>query len=162
MSIHGVYPLKSQFCRGHWNLLIFCHFDENLQFATGSRCMLLLDSLEMTGPRRLEPDIRKCALFNYIYLFWSDIFALSEYLQFTSFYLHFRFVQDIYKVGDMPETEDLISRIPLLVPKVITIPFTILMSNVIKSPMVKRKPIYIAGATTKRRHWLWELCPLFH
>lgn len=79
--------MKSQFCRGHWNLLIFCHFGEKLQSATGSRCMLLLDSLEMTGPRRLEPDIRK-------------------------------FVQDIYKVGDMPETKDLISRIPLLVPKV--------------------------------------------
>ncbi|XP_024634086.1 ubiquitin-like-specific protease 1C [Medicago truncatula] len=72
---------------GHWNLLIFCHFDENLQSATGSRCMLLLDSLEKIGPRRLEPDIRK-------------------------------FVQDIYKVGNRPETKDLISRIPLLVPKV--------------------------------------------
>lgn len=49
--------------------------------------MLLLDSLEKIGPRRLEPDIRK-------------------------------FVQDIYKVGNRPETKDLISRIPLLVPKV--------------------------------------------
>lgn len=73
---------------GHWNLLIFCHFGENLQSATGSRCMLLLDSLEMTDPRQqLEPDIRK-------------------------------FVQDIYKVGGRPETKDLISRIPLLGPKV--------------------------------------------
>ncbi|KAJ1396246.1 Ulp1 protease family, C-terminal catalytic domain [Sesbania bispinosa] len=74
-------------CWGHWSLLIFCHFGENLQSVTRSRCMLLLDSLEMANPRRLEPDIR-------------------------------RFVLDIYKVGDRPETKAILSRIPLMVPKV--------------------------------------------
>ncbi|CAK8566233.1 unnamed protein product [Lathyrus sativus] len=74
-------------CWGHWNLLIFCHFGENVRSVTESRCMLLLDSLEMANPRRLEPEIR-------------------------------RFVQDIYKAGDRPETKHLISQIPLLVPKV--------------------------------------------
>ncbi|XP_012571718.1 uncharacterized protein [Cicer arietinum] len=74
-------------CWGHWSLLILCHFGEDLQLVTGSRCMLLLDSLEMADPRRLEPEIR-------------------------------RFVQDIYKAGDRPETKHLISKIPLLVPKV--------------------------------------------
>ncbi|XP_058781966.1 probable ubiquitin-like-specific protease 2A isoform X2 [Vicia villosa] len=74
-------------CWGHWNLLIFCHFGENLGSVAESRCMLLLDSLEMANPRRLEPEIR-------------------------------RFVQDIYKAGDRPETKHLISKIPLLVPKV--------------------------------------------
>ncbi|KAK2388995.1 Cysteine proteinases superfamily protein [Trifolium repens] len=74
-------------CWGHWSLLIFCHFGENLQSFSRSRCMLLLDSLEMADPRRIEPEIR-------------------------------RFVQDIYKAGDRPETKSLISQIPFLVPKV--------------------------------------------
>ncbi|XP_057437747.1 probable ubiquitin-like-specific protease 2A [Lotus japonicus] len=74
-------------CWGHWSLLIFCHFGESLQSTTRSRCMLLLDSLEMVNPRRLEPDIR-------------------------------RFVVDIYKAWDRPETKNLIYQIPLLVPKV--------------------------------------------
>ncbi|XP_027339068.1 probable ubiquitin-like-specific protease 2B isoform X2 [Abrus precatorius] len=72
---------------GHWSLLILCHFGESLQSTTRSRCMLLLDSLEMANPRRLEPEIR-------------------------------RFVVDIFKTGDRPETKPLVSQIPLLVPKV--------------------------------------------
>ncbi|XP_004309800.1 PREDICTED: probable ubiquitin-like-specific protease 2A [Fragaria vesca subsp. vesca] len=46
-------------CWSHWNLLILCHFGENLESKTQRPCMLLLDSLEMADPRRLEPDIRK-------------------------------------------------------------------------------------------------------
>ncbi|XP_061359795.1 probable ubiquitin-like-specific protease 2A [Gastrolobium bilobum] len=74
-------------CWSHWSLLIFCHFGVSLKSTTKSRCMLLLDSLEMANPRRFEPDIR-------------------------------RFVLDIYEAGDRPESKNLISRIPLLVPKV--------------------------------------------
>ncbi|XP_020235782.1 probable ubiquitin-like-specific protease 2A isoform X1 [Cajanus cajan] len=74
-------------CWGHWSLLILCHFGESLQLTTRSRCMLLLDSLEMANPRRLEPEIR-------------------------------RFVLDIYKTADRPETKHLVSQIPFLVPKV--------------------------------------------
>ncbi|TKY73609.1 ubiquitin-specific protease 2A [Spatholobus suberectus] len=74
-------------CWGHWSLLILCHFGESLQSTTRSRCMLLLDSLEMANPKRLEPEVR-------------------------------RFVLDIYKTGDRPETKHLVSQIPFLVPKV--------------------------------------------
>ncbi|KAK7411047.1 hypothetical protein VNO78_02398 [Psophocarpus tetragonolobus] len=49
-------------CWGHWSLLILCHFGENLQSTTRSRCMLLLDSLEIANPRRLEPEIRRFVL----------------------------------------------------------------------------------------------------
>ncbi|XP_027904796.1 probable ubiquitin-like-specific protease 2B [Vigna unguiculata] len=49
-------------CWGHWSLLILCHFGESLQSATRSPCMLLLDSLEMANPRRLEPEIRRFVL----------------------------------------------------------------------------------------------------
>ncbi|XP_015572191.1 probable ubiquitin-like-specific protease 2A isoform X1 [Ricinus communis] len=44
----------------HWSLLILCNFDS--QSENGSPCMLLLDSLQMAGPRRLEPAIRKFVL----------------------------------------------------------------------------------------------------
>uniref|UniRef100_A0A7N0UYN0 Ubiquitin-like protease family profile domain-containing protein n=1 Tax=Kalanchoe fedtschenkoi TaxID=63787 RepID=A0A7N0UYN0_KALFE len=44
---------------GHWNLLILCHFDQNTESSTRRPCMLLLDSLENTGPRRYETEIRK-------------------------------------------------------------------------------------------------------
>ncbi|KAG6683872.1 hypothetical protein I3842_12G034200 [Carya illinoinensis] len=49
-------------CWSHWSLLIFCHFGESLQSKTRTPCMLLLDSLEMGNPRRLEPNIRKFVL----------------------------------------------------------------------------------------------------
>lgn len=55
------YCLKYHFFRSHWSLLIFCHFGESLQSKTRRPCMLLLDSLEMGNPRRVEPDIRKYA-----------------------------------------------------------------------------------------------------
>ncbi|XVF08715.1 hypothetical protein REPUB_Repub07fG0027300 [Reevesia pubescens] len=71
----------------HWNLLIFCNFGEFLQSETQTTCMLLLDSLQIAGPRRLEPMIRK-------------------------------FVLDIYEVEKRPEKKEVISKIPLLVPKV--------------------------------------------
>ncbi|XVE54535.1 hypothetical protein DITRI_Ditri03aG0089500 [Diplodiscus trichospermus] len=53
------YVLVPIVCWSHWSLLIFCHFGENLQSKTRTPCMLLLDSLQMANPRRLEPDIRK-------------------------------------------------------------------------------------------------------
>ncbi|CAM8981841.1 unnamed protein product [Rhodiola kirilowii] len=43
----------------HWNLLILCNFDENLESSTRRPCMLLLDSLENAGSKRYEPVIRK-------------------------------------------------------------------------------------------------------
>ncbi|TYI72415.1 hypothetical protein E1A91_D07G060500v1 [Gossypium mustelinum] len=46
----------------HWNLLIFCNFDKPLQSKTQTTCMLLLDSMQKSGPRRLEPTIRKFLL----------------------------------------------------------------------------------------------------
>ncbi|XP_004293126.1 PREDICTED: uncharacterized protein LOC101303677 [Fragaria vesca subsp. vesca] len=46
-------------CWCHWSLLILCHFGENLESKTQRPCMLLLDSLEMTDPKRLEPNIRR-------------------------------------------------------------------------------------------------------
>ncbi|OMO71713.1 Peptidase C48, SUMO/Sentrin/Ubl1 [Corchorus olitorius] len=71
----------------HWNLLIFCNFGELGQSETQTTCMLLLDSLQTSGPRRLEPAIRK-------------------------------FVLDIYKAEKRPDKKEVISQIPLLVPKV--------------------------------------------
>lgn len=72
---------------GHWSLLIFCNFDESLESKTRTPCMLLLDSLESTDPRQLEPDIRK-------------------------------FVNDIFRTEDRPETQRQIRKIPLLTPQV--------------------------------------------
>eukprot|EP01018_Ginkgo_biloba_P039879 Gb_17992 [translate_table: standard] len=43
----------------HWNLLILCHFGEDFSSQTRTPCMLLLDSLKETEPKRLEPLIRK-------------------------------------------------------------------------------------------------------
>ncbi|XP_058102131.1 probable ubiquitin-like-specific protease 2A isoform X2 [Magnolia sinica] len=74
-------------CWHHWSLLILCHFGGDMQSKTRTPCMLLLDSLEMANPKRLEPYIRK-------------------------------FVLDIYRSEGREEREKLISRIPLLVPKV--------------------------------------------
>lgn len=56
------YVLVPIICWSHWSLLIFCHFGESLQSKTRRPCMLLLDSLEMGNPRRVEPDIRKFVL----------------------------------------------------------------------------------------------------
>ncbi|XP_057970425.1 probable ubiquitin-like-specific protease 2A [Malania oleifera] len=49
-------------CWSHWSLLILCHFGESMLSKTKTPCMLLLDSLEMANPRRLEPIIRKFVL----------------------------------------------------------------------------------------------------
>ncbi|KAF4348981.1 hypothetical protein F8388_010000 [Cannabis sativa] len=43
----------------HWSVLILCNFDESLESETRKPCMVLLDSLENTDPKRLERDIRK-------------------------------------------------------------------------------------------------------
>ncbi|WRX19584.1 Ulp1 protease family [Theobroma cacao] len=56
------YVIVPVVCWSHWSLLIFCHFGESLQSETKTPCMLLLDSLEIANPRRLEPDIRKFVL----------------------------------------------------------------------------------------------------
>ncbi|KAL9262165.1 hypothetical protein AKJ16_DCAP24079 [Drosera capensis] len=47
---------------GHWNLLILFHFDEDLSSTDRKPCMILLDSLHMADPRRIEPSIRKFVL----------------------------------------------------------------------------------------------------
>ncbi|KAK9119958.1 hypothetical protein Scep_018051 [Stephania cephalantha] len=48
-------------CWDHWSLLILCHLGESSKSKTRP-CMLLLDSLEMADPMRIEPDIRKFVL----------------------------------------------------------------------------------------------------
>ncbi|KAK4411375.1 hypothetical protein Sango_0210500 [Sesamum angolense] len=83
-SLYAKEPLKQ---RGHWFLLIFCHFGESPQSTTKRRCMLLLDSLQKANSKQLEPGIR-------------------------------RFVFDIFKIEERPEKKELISKIPLLIPKV--------------------------------------------
>ncbi|KAK1315395.1 hypothetical protein QJS10_CPA06g01329 [Acorus calamus] len=72
-------------CWGHWNLLILCDFGEISKSETP--CMLLLDSLAMADPKRLEPEIRK-------------------------------FVLDIYCSEGQQDMKRVISKIPLVVPKV--------------------------------------------
>ncbi|MCL7031170.1 hypothetical protein MKW94_018205 [Papaver nudicaule] len=62
------YVIVPLVCWGHWSLLILCHFGENLESKTAKPCMLLLDSLEIADPRRVEPDIRK---------FISDIYEVE-------------------------------------------------------------------------------------
>lgn len=46
-------------CWGHWSLIIFCHFNEYLNSTARKPCMVLLDSLQVADPRRLEPKIRE-------------------------------------------------------------------------------------------------------
>ncbi|XP_073118260.1 probable ubiquitin-like-specific protease 2A isoform X2 [Elaeis guineensis] len=49
-------------CWRHWSLLILCHFGGKKQSKAKKPCMLLLDSLHSTEPKRLEPDIRRFVL----------------------------------------------------------------------------------------------------
>ena len=60
------------FFRNHWSLLIMCHFGESLESKIRAPCMLLLDSLQMVDPKRLEPNIRK-------YVFLLMPFQLSSF-----------------------------------------------------------------------------------
>lgn len=46
----------------HWSLLILCHMGGDLLSKTSTPCILLLDSLRKTNPKRLEPGIRKFIL----------------------------------------------------------------------------------------------------
>ncbi|PIA34182.1 hypothetical protein AQUCO_03800040v1 [Aquilegia coerulea] len=52
-------------CWGHWRLLILCNFGEFIQSQTQCPCMLLLDSLNSSDPKTIEPNIR---------MFLRDIF----------------------------------------------------------------------------------------
>lgn len=45
--------------RSHWSLLIFCNLGENVHSKTNTPCMLLVDSMHVIGPTRLEPLIRR-------------------------------------------------------------------------------------------------------
>ncbi|XP_056175120.1 probable ubiquitin-like-specific protease 2A isoform X2 [Syzygium oleosum] len=72
----------------HWSLLILCHFGET-KSKTRTPCMILLDSLHMANPKRLEPEIRK---------FVVDIYNAEA--------------------KERPEKKPATSQIPLLVPKV--------------------------------------------
>ncbi|XP_020106967.1 ubiquitin-like-specific protease 1D isoform X1 [Ananas comosus] len=49
-------------CWQHWSLLILCHFGGKGRSKAAEPCMLLLDSLHTTGPKRLEPAIRRFIL----------------------------------------------------------------------------------------------------
>ncbi|XP_031403941.1 probable ubiquitin-like-specific protease 2A isoform X1 [Punica granatum] len=64
-------------CWNHWNLLILCHLGESKESKTRTRCMLLLDSLHMAEPKRLEPDIRR---------FVSDIYEVEKKPQKTAMF----------------------------------------------------------------------------
>ncbi|PNT63920.1 hypothetical protein BRADI_4g22347v3 [Brachypodium distachyon] len=74
--------------RGHWSLLVLCHFDNTDCSDTkkGPR-MLVLDSLNTAGPTRVQSSIR-------------------------------RFILDIYKTEEREESKDFIDRIRLEFPKV--------------------------------------------
>lgn len=106
--------LKCGFLRRHWSLLILCHFGESLESETSTPCMLLLDSLEMTNPKRLEPDIRK-----YVSSTSLNFSCCSSKLELYILDSGItRFVMDIYKEEGRPYQKEAIEKIPLLVPKV--------------------------------------------
>ncbi|XP_030531420.1 probable ubiquitin-like-specific protease 2A isoform X2 [Rhodamnia argentea] len=73
---------------GHWSLLILCHFGDR-KSKNRTPCMILLDSLHMANPKRLEPEIRK---------FVVDIYKAEA--------------------KERPKKKPATSQIPLLVPKV--------------------------------------------
>ncbi|XP_058226370.1 uncharacterized protein LOC131335151 isoform X3 [Rhododendron vialii] len=116
----------------HWSLLIFCNFGESLQTKSRTPCMLLLDSLQIANPRRLEPEIRKYVSMtsHLISLQFKKLMANHSLLvgflhvQYVcAFYFWFnllfpRFVLDIYRAEERPEIPKQISRIPLKIPKV--------------------------------------------
>lgn len=144
--------------RCHWSLLIFCHFGESLLSENITPCMLLLDSLEMASPKRLEPDIRK-----YVLCFCENNFFLSRVQQSNICQRSIsRFVWDIYESEGRPENKHMISQIPLLVPKV-------------NLALVLENLLFIAawifthvcfwnfpGATTEKWCRMWQLCPLLY
>ncbi|XP_073013618.1 probable ubiquitin-like-specific protease 2A [Typha latifolia] len=72
----NVFPRKYVFvpivCWRHWSLLILCHFGEESSSKANGPCMLLLDSLQGTGPKRLEPDIRRFVLDIYKSQGWKE------------------------------------------------------------------------------------------
>lgn len=96
-------------------------FGESLQSTTRSQCMLLLDSLEMADPRRLESEIRRCVIpqSSTISIYFGQTLLSVRVFKLQAFMFIFRFVLYIYKTRDRPETKHLESRIPFLVPKVI-------------------------------------------
>lgn len=102
-------------CRRHWNLLIFCNSDKPLQSKIQTTCMLLLDSMQMSGPRQLEPAIRK-----YESATCVGIHILFVAYLFHCYFLGFnsRFLLDAYEAENRPVTKQAISKIPLLIPKV--------------------------------------------
>ncbi|KAM7480140.1 hypothetical protein LguiA_028353 [Lonicera macranthoides] len=50
------------YLESHWSLLVFCNFGEDINSETTTPCMLLLDSMQLAEPKRLEPGIRKFVL----------------------------------------------------------------------------------------------------
>jgi Ulp1 family protease len=56
---------------GHWSLLVLCHFDDaNCSDIKKGPRMIVLDSLNTTGPTRLQSAIRKYA--SLILPFWTS------------------------------------------------------------------------------------------
>lgn len=94
--------------------------------------MLLLDSLQIANPQRLEPEIRKyVSMTSHLSsLQFKELMAnhslLVGFLHLQcvrAFYFWFnllfpRFVLDIHKAEERPEIPKQISRIPLKIPKV--------------------------------------------
>lgn len=111
-----IYLISFQIDRNHWSLLILCHFGENRNSDTNQPCMLLLDSLQKMGPKRLEPQIRRLDNF-FILLFIHVSCNLNPMYGWYAVNL-FRFVRDIYRSEGRKETDDFIYKIPLLIPKV--------------------------------------------
>ena len=54
-----IYINSCHYLRGHWRLLIFCHFGESIESNTNPPCMLLLDSLIKAGADAIVADIHR-------------------------------------------------------------------------------------------------------
>ncbi|MQL97031.1 hypothetical protein Taro_029714 [Colocasia esculenta] len=53
-----MHVLKVAYCKGHWNLLILCNLEKSFN-NNYSLCMILLDSLIISEPLKVEPKIRR-------------------------------------------------------------------------------------------------------
>jgi hypothetical protein len=96
--LSGGYEIFILFCcRGHWSLLVLCHFDETdcSDIKKGPR-MIVLDSLNTTDPTRLQSLIRRCAPFMPLILYpkWckQNQYAKCIYLIFYYGYTYRQYI----------------------------------------------------------------------
>lgn len=80
--------MRLNFGRGHWFLLILCHFGEDSEANSQRRCMLLLDSLQKAHSKQLEPEIRRYFLREgnfllFLYIVLPYVLILFIYIFFT-------------------------------------------------------------------------------